>query len=209
MAVREVDPGQAAVELLAEERRPAVLGRREPLEQLVDERVDPRFVGRRRVTVVTSRSTRRRSALRSTVATALAAPSAAAPSVRAGAVLRAPRRGSARQARGRHGRDGWVADVRRARRRRQPPQPPAARSAGVQPGDHVALCMENHPRYLEVAVGLPLRRADLHGVLVAARPAASSPTSSTTAAPGRSSRRSTRPTRRPRSSPTRPASSCA
>jgi acyl-CoA synthetase (AMP-forming)/AMP-acid ligase II len=27
------------------------------------------------------------------------------------------------------------------------------RSAGVQPGDHVAFCMENHPRYLEVAFG--------------------------------------------------------
>ena len=27
------------------------------------------------------------------------------------------------------------------------------RDAGVQPGDHVALCMENHPRYLEVAWG--------------------------------------------------------
>ncbi|MET0665805.1 MAG: AMP-binding protein, partial [Acidimicrobiales bacterium] len=23
------------------------------------------------------------------------------------------------------------------------------RSAGVQPGDHVAFCMENHPRYFE------------------------------------------------------------
>ena len=27
------------------------------------------------------------------------------------------------------------------------------RSAGVQPGDHVAFCMENHPRYFEVAWG--------------------------------------------------------
>lgn len=27
------------------------------------------------------------------------------------------------------------------------------RDAGVQPGDHVALCMENHPRYLEVIWG--------------------------------------------------------
>jgi acyl-CoA synthetase (AMP-forming)/AMP-acid ligase II len=27
------------------------------------------------------------------------------------------------------------------------------RSAGLQPGDHVALCMENHPRYLEVLWG--------------------------------------------------------
>lgn len=27
------------------------------------------------------------------------------------------------------------------------------RAAGVQPGDHVALCMENHPRYLEVIWG--------------------------------------------------------
>src|SRR5829696_7338569 len=27
------------------------------------------------------------------------------------------------------------------------------RAAGVQPGDHVAFCMENHPRYLEVAFG--------------------------------------------------------
>ncbi len=27
------------------------------------------------------------------------------------------------------------------------------RSAGVEPGDHVAFCMENHPRYLEVAWG--------------------------------------------------------
>ncbi len=27
------------------------------------------------------------------------------------------------------------------------------RAAGVQPGDHVALCMENHPRYLEVLWG--------------------------------------------------------
>ena len=36
------------------------------------------------------------------------------------------------------------------------------RSAGLQPGDHVALCMENHDRYLEVALGLPLRRPRLH-----------------------------------------------
>jgi acyl-CoA synthetase (AMP-forming)/AMP-acid ligase II len=27
------------------------------------------------------------------------------------------------------------------------------RSAGLQPGDHVAICMENHPRYLEVVWG--------------------------------------------------------
>ncbi len=27
------------------------------------------------------------------------------------------------------------------------------RSAGVQPGDHVALCLENHPRYLEILWG--------------------------------------------------------
>ena len=27
------------------------------------------------------------------------------------------------------------------------------RSAGLQPGDHVALCMENHPRYMEVIWG--------------------------------------------------------
>jgi long-chain acyl-CoA synthetase len=27
------------------------------------------------------------------------------------------------------------------------------RSAGLQPGDHIALCMENHPRYLEVLWG--------------------------------------------------------
>jgi acyl-CoA synthetase (AMP-forming)/AMP-acid ligase II len=27
------------------------------------------------------------------------------------------------------------------------------RDAGVEPGDHVAICMENHPRYLEVAWG--------------------------------------------------------
>ena len=27
------------------------------------------------------------------------------------------------------------------------------RAAGVEPGDHVAFCMENHPRYLEVAWG--------------------------------------------------------
>ena len=39
------------------------------------------------------------------------------------------------------------------------------RAAGVQPGDHVALCMENHDRYMEVAVGLPLRRRRLHRVL--------------------------------------------
>ncbi|MET0459585.1 MAG: AMP-binding protein, partial [Ilumatobacteraceae bacterium] len=27
------------------------------------------------------------------------------------------------------------------------------RSAGVRPGDHVAFCMENHPRYFEIAWG--------------------------------------------------------
>jgi len=27
------------------------------------------------------------------------------------------------------------------------------RDAGLQPGDHIAFCMENHPRYLEVAWG--------------------------------------------------------
>ena len=27
------------------------------------------------------------------------------------------------------------------------------RSAGLQPGDHVAICMENHDRYLEVVWG--------------------------------------------------------
>ena len=34
----------------------------------------------------------------------------------------------------------------------------AARRRRCSPGDHVAFCMENHPRYLEIAVGLPLRR---------------------------------------------------
>ena len=27
------------------------------------------------------------------------------------------------------------------------------RAAGLQPGDHVALCLENHPRYLEILWG--------------------------------------------------------
>ena len=27
------------------------------------------------------------------------------------------------------------------------------RSVGLQPGDHVALCLENHPRYLEILWG--------------------------------------------------------
>ena len=31
------------------------------------------------------------------------------------------------------------------------------RAAGVEVGDHVAFCMENHPRYLEVAWGCHYR----------------------------------------------------
>lgn len=27
------------------------------------------------------------------------------------------------------------------------------RAAGLQPGDHVALCLENHPRYFEITWG--------------------------------------------------------
>ncbi len=47
---------------------------------------------------------------------------------------------------------------RRARRSPSSTPPPTGcrrllRAAGVQPGDHVAFCMENHPRYLEVAWG--------------------------------------------------------
>ena len=33
---------------------------------------------------------------------------------------------------------------------RRPTVSPGAPAAGVRPGDHVAICMENHPRYLEV-----------------------------------------------------------
>ena len=36
------------------------------------------------------------------------------------------------------------------------------RSAGLQPGDHVAFCLENHPRFLRRGLGLPLRRPLLH-----------------------------------------------
>ena len=39
------------------------------------------------------------------------------------------------------------------------------RSVGVQPGDHVAICMENHDRYFESRVGLPLRGRGVHGLL--------------------------------------------
>ena len=42
------------------------------------------------------------------------------------------------------------------------------RSLGVEPGGHVALCLENHPRYVGGAVGLPLRRGRLHGRVVPA-----------------------------------------
>ena len=32
------------------------------------------------------------------------------------------------------------------------------RSIGLQPGDHVALCLENHPRFMEIVWGLRVRR---------------------------------------------------
>ena len=77
-------------------------------------------------------------------------------------------------------------------------------AAGPAPGDHVAFCLENHPRYFEVAwgahyAGLYLHRHARHGSR-----RASWPTSSTTARPRSSSRRCTRPTRPPRSSPDTP-----
>ena len=37
------------------------------------------------------------------------------------------------------------------------------RAAGLQPGDHVALCLENSARFLAGDLGLPLRRPLLHG----------------------------------------------
>jgi acyl-CoA synthetase (AMP-forming)/AMP-acid ligase II len=40
------------------------------------------------------------------------------------------------------------------------------RDAGLKPGDHVAVCMENHDRYLEVILGWHLRPGTrVHGVL--------------------------------------------
>ena len=42
------------------------------------------------------------------------------------------------------------------------------RTLGVEPGDHVALCLENHPRYVGGVVGLPLRRGGIHGCVLPA-----------------------------------------
>ena len=72
------------------------------------------------------------------------------------------------------------------------------RAAGVQPGDHVAFCMENHPRYLEVAWGCHYAGRGLHGVLVTADERRARLHPRTTAGRRSSSRRSTRPTRPPR-----------
>ena len=63
------------------------------------------------------------------------------------------------------------------------------RAAGLQPGDHVAFCLENHPRFFEVAWGAHYAGLVLHGRSLAAHDRASWRTSSTTAAPRRSSRR--------------------
>jgi long-chain acyl-CoA synthetase len=49
------------------------------------------------------------------------------------------------------------------------------RSLGLRPGDHVAFCMENHPRFLEVAWG-----AHYAGLYYTAASAASPPASSRT-----------------------------
>ena len=48
---------------------------------------------------------------------------------------------------------GAVTTYRRARRRRQPAVAGCCAPPACSPGDHVAFCMENHPRYLEVAWG--------------------------------------------------------
>ena len=48
------------------------------------------------------------------------------------------------------------------------------RAAGVEPGDHVAICMENHPRYLEVVWGCHYAGLVYTGALVPADRAASS-----------------------------------
>ena len=70
------------------------------------------------------------------------------------------------------------------------------------PGDHVAICMENHPRYLEVAWGCHYAGAVY--TATSSRLTSHEPrTSSMTAGPRSSSRRPPRPTRPPTSSPTR------
>ena len=52
------------------------------------------------------------------------------------------------------------------------PPPTGSRSCstslGLRPGDHVAFCLENHPRYFEVAWGAHYAGLHLHRVLVAA-----------------------------------------
>ena len=68
-------------------------------------------------------------------------------------VPRRLRRHPPRQARDRDGVDRCDHDVRRARRRRQPACRGCCARPACEPGDHVAFCMENHPRYLEVAWG--------------------------------------------------------
>ena len=121
-----------------------------------------------------------------------------------------PRR-SSRTARPTSPRSSWPAP---ASRRPSPSstRPPTAsaellRAAGLQPGDHVAICMENHARYLEVVWG-----CHYAGLVYTAR--SSRLTSGeleyiiNDCGARCSSRRSTRPTRPPRSSATRPTSSC-
>ena len=85
-------------------------------------------------------------------------------------VPRRPAATDARQARRHHGRDRRGRHLRRARRRRQPALPAASGPPGLRPGDHVAFCLENHPRFFEIW-GAPLRRPLLHGLLSRLTPA--------------------------------------
>ena len=67
-------------------------------------------------------------------------------------VPRCAPRPTRRQARRHHGRLRLHPDLRRARRGGQSLEP-ALRVGGPAPGDHIAICMENHDRYLEVVWG--------------------------------------------------------
>ena len=58
------------------------------------------------------------------------------------------------------------------------------RSAGLEPGDHIAFCMENNPTLSRGGVGRALRRALLHRHQLAAAAPMRPRTSSTTVAPG-------------------------
>ena len=96
-------------------------------------------------------------------------------------------------------------DLRRARRRGQPAVASCFARAGLRPGDHVAFCIENHPRFFEVAWGAHYAGLVLHRHQLPPHRRGAGLHRQRLRRPGVHHLARTRPSRPPSSSPRRPS----